>query len=110
MATPTYQGAGQPVAGNGNGLLGRFGSLFGGETPAYSGDGQPSSSVGILGRATPAYVTTPAEQTQQETPSDDSAQAQMSCPIDPEALASGRIAIVIPRQWDPGCDGEAATD
>ena len=114
MATPTYQGAGQPIAGNGGGLLGRLGSLFGGETPAYSGDGQPSSSVGVLGRVTPAYMpaaTQQPQQTQENVPSDNaSAPAQMSCPIDPAALASGHIAIVIPRQWDPCRDETAATD
>jgi hypothetical protein len=108
MATPTYQGADQPAAGNGSGLLGRLGSLFGGETPAYSGDGQPSSSVGVLGRVTPAYAPGP---TQQDVSSDNaSAETQTSCPIDPEAIASGHIAIVIPRQWDPCRDEQAATD
>jgi hypothetical protein len=32
-----------------------------------------------------------------EAESDESEQALMTCPIDPEALASGHIAIVIPR-------------
>jgi hypothetical protein len=90
------------------GWLARLGSFLGGAAPTYSGDGQPSSSVGALAR-TPAYMPVP---TPQGSSSDLAcAEAQMSCPIDPEALASGHIAIVIPRQWDPCRDEEtAATD
>ena len=109
MATPTYLGPGQPLASNGNGFLGRLGSLFGGgATPQYIGEGQPTSSGGFLGGATQAYLPAPADEpTQSEEPS----AACASCPIDPEALASGRIAILIPRQWDPCRDEEtAATD
>jgi hypothetical protein len=93
----------------GVGWLGRLGSFLGGAAPTYSGDGQPSSNVGVLGRVTPAYQPAP---TQENVSSDiASAEAQASCPIDPEALASGRIAILIPRQWDPCRDEEtAATD
>jgi hypothetical protein len=108
MATPTYQGSGQPIVDNGGGLLGRLASFFGGAAPTYSGDGQPSSSVGVLGRVTPAYMPAP---TQQNTSSSTaSAEVHPSCPIDPEAMASGHIAIVIPRQWDPCRDEQAATD
>src|SRR5688572_27469703 len=108
MATPIYRGAGQPIADIGGGWLGRLGSFFGGAAPAYSGDGQPSSIVGALGRVTPAYMPAPT----QENVSCDiaSAEAQMSCPIDPAALASGHIAIVIPRQAVPVRDEVAATD
>ena len=108
MATPSYQGAGQPSADNGGSWLGRIASFFGGAAPTYSGDGQPSPSVGVLGRVTPAYMPAPT----QENVVDDlaSAEAQTSCPIDLEALASGHIAIVIPRPWDPARDEQAATD
>ena len=108
MATPAYLGAGQPAADNAVSWLGRLASFFGGATPTYSGDGQPSSSVSVLGRGTPVYAPAPT----QENESNDiaSAEAQTSCPIDPEALASGHIAIVIPRQWDPARDEQAATD
>jgi hypothetical protein len=109
MTTPAYQGSSQPPLVNGSGLLGRLGSIFGGETPAYSGDGQPSSSVGVLGRVTPAYAPapTPPESIEEQLASE----MQASCPIDPAALATGHIAIVIPR---PACvpdrDDVAATD
>jgi hypothetical protein len=35
MATPNYQGDGQPTGDTGGGWFGRFGSFFGGTTPAY---------------------------------------------------------------------------
>lgn len=108
MATPAYQGAGQPTVDNGGSWLGRIASFFGGAAPAYSGDGQPSPSVGVLGRVTPAYLPAPTPQSGVDDIA--SAEAQTSCPIDPEALASGHIAIVIPRQWDPCRDEQAATD
>ena len=109
MATPSYLSASQ-AAGSG-GLLGRLGSYFGGGTPAYVGDGQPSSiaSGGLLrGDATPAYKLAPVAATP-ETPVYEAAEdaapmvsadevEAMTCPIDPEALAEGRIAIVIPRR------------
>ena len=99
MATPSYLGAAQPTADNGGGLFGRFGAFFGGNTPAYSGDGQPSSAAGVLGRATPAYAPAPMVRPEQQRSDDElDAQAETSCPIDPEALAAGQIAIVIPRQ------------
>src|SRR5690349_575394 len=110
MATPAYQGAGQPAANNGNGWLGRLASFFGGAAPTYSGDGQPSTSVGVLGGVTPAYMPAPTQENETESTDSTSAEAQTSCPIDPEAIASGHIAIVIPRQWDPCRDEQAATD
>ena len=109
MATPTYQGPGQPLASNGNGFLGRLGSLFGGgSTPQYIGEGQPTSSGGFFGSATPAYLPAPdVEATQSEEPST----ACTSCPIDPAAIAAGNIAIVIPRDRAGACREEvAATD
>ena len=110
MATPTYLGSGQPLASNGNGFLGRLGSLFGGgATPQYSGEGQPTSSNGgFFGSATPAYLPAPeVEPTQSEEPSTTCA----SCPIDPAAIAAGNIAIVIPRERLGPCHDEvAATD
>ena len=80
MATPTYQGNGQPQADSG--FLSRFGSWFGGGgTPAYVGEGQPSSvSSGFLGSGTPAYKSAPSS----------GARA-----IAPDA----RIAIVVPRPF-----------
>ena len=102
MATPSFRGAGQPAADNGGSWFGRVGSLFGGGiTPAYAGDGQPSSrGAGMLGTATPAYAPAPVRPTAQDVGPEETmdACASMSCPIDPEALAAGQIAIVIPRQ------------
>jgi len=109
MATPAYEGSGQPPLANGGGLLGRLGSIFGGETPTYSGDGQPSSGVGVLGRVTPAYAPapTPSESIEEQLASEE----QASCPIDPVALAAGHIAIVIPRTaCVPDREDVAATD
>jgi hypothetical protein len=106
MATPLYLGAGQQLT-NGGGWLARLGSYFGSGTPPYAGDGQPSpaASGGLLGRgASPAYAAAPVvkapEAVQQaETSAEvDDAAAESGCPIDPEALASGHIAIVIPRE------------
>jgi hypothetical protein len=123
MPTPSYNGTGQP-ADNGGSWLGRLGSFFGASTPTYAGAGQPAIvNAGLLGNSTPIYamapaVTQPSSQpsasqsgNSQQTPvtasrgdcgcdepeNDESAQALMTCPIDPEALASGHIAIVIPR-------------
>ncbi len=98
MATPAYNGSGQPLADNGSGWLGRLGSFFGnGGTPTYTGDGQPSSSGGFLGGATPAYASAPRA-TQPESSNENEQQAMVTGPIDPEALAQGQIAIVIPRE------------
>ncbi len=80
MATPTYQGVGQPVVDNG-GFLSGLASWFGGSTPAYAGKGQPAASSGF-GGGTPAYKSAPA-------PSSTDAIAQS---IDPDS-----VAIVIPR-------------
>lgn len=103
MAMPNYLGAAKPQPSNGDGLLGRIGSYFGsGGTPAYRGAGQPAPVIngGLLRPATPAYVAAPVK----EQIAVDNAAAQAAteseasaCPIDPEALASGHIAIVIPR-------------
>lgn len=102
MTTPNYLGVTQPIASSGQGLLARIGSYFGnGGTPAYAGKGQPVSIAGgLLRPATPAYVAAPVKEQFVE----DNAAAQVvadseasACPIDPEALASGHIAIVIPR-------------
>jgi len=105
MATPAYQGAGQPSADAGGGLFGRFGSFFGGSTPSYAGVGQPTPATGALGGAAVAYAPAPAPKPETSSPTGASqaetteANAQvMTCPIDPEALASGHIAIVIPRE------------
>ena len=107
MATPSYLGTAQPTTGGG-GWLGRFGSYFGnGGTPAYAGDGQPSSAASgsLLRGDAPAYK--PAPVVKPEAPatevSMDEAEpidetSSMACLIDPEALAAGHIAIVIPRQ------------
>jgi hypothetical protein len=118
MPTPSYNGTGQP-ADNGGSWLGRLGSFFGASTPTYTGAGQPAIvNAGLLGNTTPIYAMAPAvaqaptqSGNSQQTPvtasrgdcgcdepeNDESEQALMTCPIDPEALASGHIAIVIPR-------------
>ena len=106
MATPAYQGPGQPPADvGGGGLFGRFGSLFGGITPSYAGVGQPTPVTGALGGTAVAYAPAPTPKPETSTPTGASqaenaeANAQvLTCPIDPEALASGHIAIVIPRE------------
>jgi hypothetical protein len=123
MPTPSYNGTGQP-ADNGGNWFGRLGSFFGASTPMYAGTGQPvNAGGGVLGNATPIYAMAPApaqstpqpsasqSATSQQVPvtvprsdcgcdeleSGENEQALMACPIDPEALASGHIAIVIPR-------------
>ena len=103
MATPNYLGAPQVNAGNGQGLLARIGSYFGsGGTPAYTGKGQPVPAAGgLLRPATPAYAAAPVKE--QIVEDNEAAQAAdeseaSACPLDPEALASGHIAIVIPRE------------
>jgi hypothetical protein len=127
MTTPSYNGQGQPIVGNGGSWLGRLGSIFAPSTPMYAGTGQPViASGGLLGNATPIYATAPAvtqatsqqaatQTASQQMPvtasqgdcgcgaaqSEESEQALMACPIDPEALASGHIAIVIPRMQAP---------
>ena len=92
--SPNYQGAGQPIAGNGGGLLGWLSGVFGASgTPAYAGDGQPSSGAsGLLGGGTPAYQAAPPPPA--TTPDATAPQ----CPeVDPDPFGSGPIAIVIPR-------------
>lgn len=100
MATPAYQGTGQPSADAGGGLFGRFGSFFGGSTPSYAGVGQPTTATGALGGSGVAYAPAPSAKPESSTSaaSDEMAAEIMTCPIDPEALASGHIAIVIPRE------------
>jgi hypothetical protein len=114
MTTPSYSGSGQPTADNGGSWLGRLGSVFGASTPTYAGAGQPAiASRGVFGNTTPIYAVAPAaaQVNSQQTSvtasrgdsvceleiEDENEQALMACPIDPEALASGHIAIVIPR-------------
>ncbi len=114
MSTPTYLGAAQPAPSDGNGLLGRLGTyLSGSGTPAYVGTGQPAptSNGSLLRPATPAYAAAPVRVPSTDVgPATDattvaesvSASCTDACPIDPEALASGHIAIVIPRKCPPG--------
>lgn len=103
MATPNYLGAVQPQPSNGNGLLGRLGSYFGGGgTPAYRGAGQPvpANTGGLLRPSAPAYAVAPLKEQIAEDDAACEAVAESeasACPIDAEALASGHIAIVIPR-------------
>lgn len=102
MATPNYHGAAQPQLSIGTGLLGRIGSYFGsGGTPMYRGAGQPAAvNGGLLRPATPAYVAAPVKAQIAEEIAEAQAVAESeasACPIDAEALASGHIAIVIPR-------------
>jgi hypothetical protein len=95
MPTPAYLGAAQPTAdNNGGSLLGRLGSFFGGVgTPAYSGVGQPTTGGGYLAASAPAYTPAPAPAVADSS----TGYTCDDCPIDSDALASGRIAIVIPR-------------
>jgi hypothetical protein len=88
-ATPSYQGAGQPSAGNGDGWLARIGSVFGGRAAtSYAGNGQPAVTGGSASASTPAYASPPIVPASGCDP---------NCPIDPQALAEGKIAIVIPQ-------------
>lgn len=95
MATPAYQGQGQPSADNGSGLFGRLGSFFGnGGTPSYAGVGQPTTGgAGYLGGSAVAYAPAPAaskpEISSPEVAASSDADAEVMCPIDSEALASG---------------------
>jgi hypothetical protein len=98
MATPAYKGVSQPGPVAGNGWLSRLGSMVGmsrrGATPSYDGVGQPtSSSGGFFAAPTPAYVTAPVA-----APTVIVDSTCDACPIDPEAIAQGQIAIVIPRR------------
>jgi hypothetical protein len=106
MATPTYVGAGQPQPSDGGGLFARIGAYLGGSgTPAYVGAGQPVPvSGGLFRPVTPIYATAPVPTPNASSPAQtveaQSVEAKaevVACPIDPEALASGHIAIVIPR-------------
>ena len=122
MSTPSYKGQGQPIVGNGGSWLGRLGSIFAPSTPMYAGAGQPVIANGGLLNTTPIYAVAPATAQPTSQPSatqtasqqmpvtasqgdcgcdgaqiDEGEQALMACPIDPGALASGHIAIVIPR-------------
>lgn len=114
MATPVYQGLGQPQASTASGFLGRLGSFFGGAgTPQYLGSGQPSLGNGsLLGSVTTAYKPAPVVEPQLNDANNEApADACASCPIDPAAIAAGSIAIVIPRErLGPWCDEVAATD
>jgi hypothetical protein len=83
MATPNYQGRGQPAADSG----GWLGSWLGG-SPAYKGVGQPSSKSSAIGGAAPAYKPAPASASPQN--------AMTSADL--EACGPGAIAIVIPRE------------
>lgn len=100
MATPNYLGAPQVNADHSVGLLARLGSYFGGSTPAYAGEGQPSSTSasGLFKGTTPVYASAPvALDAQDECAAAAEGTTEASCPIDPDALAAGHIAIVIPR-------------
>jgi hypothetical protein len=92
VATPVYEGQGQPAANNGGSWFGRLGSFFAGSTPSYAGTGQPGWGNG--GSSTVAYATAPTAPPMENAPYD----AEATCPIDPAALAAGHIAIVVPRE------------
>ena len=81
MATPQYQGQGQPIADSG-GWLGRLGSFFGGGAPAYA----PAPTA--ITNETPKVDAKPSE----------TAEAVATCPIDPGALPPGQIVLVVPRR------------
>jgi hypothetical protein len=112
MATPSYRGVGQPIAQS-TGVPSRLGSYFGtGGTPAYAGSGQPAStSQGLLAVSTPGYASAPVREPIAETPVLQTVapceersvvmveeRPVLMCPIDPEALAAGQIAIVVSHQ------------
>ncbi len=102
MTTPPYLGASQPGA-NPSDLLGRLGSYFGGGTPAYAGPAQLSpASTRAPHNSTPIYAPPPTQEPLPATACMCTAvpveTERSGCPIDPEALAAGQIAIVIPRQ------------
>ncbi len=118
MTTPSYLGTGQSTTSSGGGLLGRLGSYFGGGPPIYAGSGQtlPAATGSLLGAQAPIYLA-PAPKPKVETFAVQTSSAAsfempcdaapivspceptlMECPIDPEALAAGHIAIIVPRQ------------
>ena len=85
MATPVYQGAGQPTAVGG--WLSGLTSWFSGPAPAYVGKGQVAQgSTGYLGGATPAYKPAPTDATS-STPT------MADVCREPE-----RITVLIPRE------------
>jgi hypothetical protein len=100
MTTPNYQGGTQPNSDNSvGGILGWLSGIFGsgGNTPAYSGDGQPSAgaSGGMFGGGSPAYK--PASAVAQSPPTG-SVEMQQCTQLEADPFGSGPIAIVIPRQ------------
>jgi hypothetical protein len=104
MSTPSYLGSNQPTGSSG-GWLNKLGSYFGGSgTPAYAAAGQPATTNANASSNTPAYAPAPAPQTEATGPKTTCICMQVEepevtgCPIDPDALAAGQIAIVIPRQ------------
>ncbi|CAN5885459.1 hypothetical protein BH11MYX2_BH11MYX2_36860 [soil metagenome] len=103
MTTPSYLGAAQPQPSGGDSLIARIGAFLGsGETPPYAGAAQPASaSTGALLRpATPGYAAAPVREQSADSNAEaqaDEEQEASACQLDPEALASGHIAIVIPR-------------
>jgi hypothetical protein len=104
MATRTYLGMSQSIAGNDRGVLARIGAFFrSGGTPAYVGGGQPpptAAGASFFGATTPAYRPGPFVPTAEPpmccTPPETEV-APTTCPIAAAALAAGQIAIVIPR-------------
>ena len=102
MSTPSYLGQNQPT-GDSGGLLGRIGSFFGGGgTPAYAAAGQLAATNANASSSTPGYA--PARGQAEATGSKHVCVCMQAkepeateCPLDPEALAAGQIAIVIPR-------------
>jgi hypothetical protein len=102
MSTPTYKGQAQASVATRGGLLARLGAMFGGAgTPRYRGDGQPSpGSGGFFGIATPAYKVTEAAQAADGAQAQAGEAAQIERPlivVDPDALAAGKIAVIVPR-------------
>ena len=100
MSTPFYLGQNQPL-GNSGGVLSRIGSFFGGSgTPAYAAAGQPAAT-NKASSDTPSYAPrSPAEAAgpKHVCVCMQAKEPEPTCPIDPEAIAAGQIAIVIPRQ------------
>jgi len=94
-----------PNVNSGGGWLAHLAAFFAGAggTPAYAGGGQPSSGMtggllgGMFGGNVPRYAPASCSAPPQPMKSCTHEVTQMPCPIDPEALAAGQIAIVIPR-------------
>ncbi|MEJ7598487.1 MAG: hypothetical protein WKG01_11305 [Kofleriaceae bacterium] len=88
-----------PNAGSGGGWLARIVAIFGGGgTPVYAGGGQPSPGMlgGLFGGGSSPYGSARSQAPAELPRCSSEASMPLTC-IDPEAMAAGQIAIVIPR-------------